>query len=166
MELVKPSIGIFFWLILLFFFLSFLLFIGNTLLTHFVWNPLFRKNKNERTGGHEILVEGIQLYAYHGCLEEEGRIGSDYVVDVKMLTDFTRAAQTDDLTQTIDYVMVYRIAKEEMAIRAKLLEQVAQRIVSRLKKEFKTLRKVEVKVTKLNPPMNGHVERVSVVITE
>jgi len=115
---------------------------------------------------HQILVEGIHIYAYHGCLEEEGKIGSNYIVDVTMLTDFTEAAQTDDLTKTIDYVMVYRIAKEEMAIRAKLLEQVAQRIVTRLKKEFSTLHKVDVKVTKLNPPMNGNVDRVSVVITE
>lgn len=115
---------------------------------------------------HQILVEGIHLYAYHGCLEEEGKIGSNYIVDVTMLTDFTEAAQTDDLTKTIDYVVVYRIAREEMAIRAKLLEQVAQRIVKRLKKEFAQLQKVDVKVTKLNPPMNGNVERVSVVITE
>lgn len=115
---------------------------------------------------HQIIVEGIHLYAYHGCLEEEGKIGSNYIVDISMQTDFTEAAQTDDLTKTIDYVMVYRIAREEMAIRAKLLEQVAQRIIQRLKKEFASLQKVEVKVTKLNPPMNGNVERVSVVITE
>lgn len=115
---------------------------------------------------HQILIEGIHLYAYHGCLEEEGKIGSNYIVDVTLLTDFTEAAQTDDLTKTIDYVVVYRIAREEMAIRAKLLEQVAQRIVTRLKKEFsRELQKVEVKVTKLNPPMNGNVERVSVVIS-
>jgi dihydroneopterin aldolase len=85
-------------------------------------------------------------------------------VNVVMETDFTEAAMTDDLTKTIDYVMVYQIAKEEMAIRSKLIEQVAQRIINRLKKEFSTLQKVEVKVIKLTPPMNGNVERVSVVI--
>jgi dihydroneopterin aldolase len=125
-----------------------------------------RLNKKQQINMHQIIVEGIHLYAYHGCLEEEGKIGSNYIVDVSMQTDFTEAAQTDDLTKTIDYVMVYRIAREEMAIRAKLLEQVAQRIIQRLKKEFASLQKVEVKVTKLNPPMNGNVERVSVVITE
>ena len=114
---------------------------------------------------HQIIVEGINIYAYHGCLEEEGKIGCHYIVNVSMQTDFTKAAETDDLNQTIDYVTVYQIAKQEMAIRSKLLEQVAQRIIVRLKKEFSTLQKVEVKVTKLNPPMNGNVERVSVVIT-
>jgi dihydroneopterin aldolase len=115
---------------------------------------------------NKILVEGIKLYAYHGCLEEEGRIGTNYMVDVSMETDFTEAAKTDDLTKTIDYVTVYNIVKKQMAIRSKLLEHVAERIISELKKEFNTLKKTEVKVTKLNPPMNGHVERVSIVITE
>jgi dihydroneopterin aldolase len=115
---------------------------------------------------HQIIVEGINVYAYHGCLEEEGKIGANYIVNVVMETDFTEAAIADDLAETIDYVIVYQIAKEEMAIRAKLIEQVAQRIISRLKKEFTTLQKVEVKVIKLNPPMNGHVDRVSVVISE
>ena len=113
---------------------------------------------------HKILVEGIKLYAYHGCLEEEGKIGTNYVVDVTMETDFTEAAQTDDLSKTIDYVVVYNIVKTQMAVRSKLIEQVGQRIVDDLKKEFSTLKKVSVKVTKLNPPMNGDVERVSIVI--
>ncbi len=114
---------------------------------------------------HKILVEGIKVYAYHGCLEEEGKIGTNYVVDVTMETDFAEAAKTDDLKKTIDYVTVYNIVKAEMAIRSKLIEQVGQRIVDRLKKEFSSLKKLEVKVTKLNPPMNGDVEKVSIVIT-
>jgi dihydroneopterin aldolase len=115
---------------------------------------------------HKILVQGINVYAYHGCLEEEAKIGTNYIVDVTMETDFTEAAQTDDLSKTIDYVIVYDIVKKQMAIRSKLIEQVGQRIVDELKKEFISLKKVEVKVTKLNPPMNGNVDRVSIVITE
>jgi len=113
---------------------------------------------------HKILVEGIKVYAYHGCLVEEGKIGTNYIVDVTMETDFTEAAKNDDLSKTIDYVVVYDIVKAEMAIRSKLIEQVGQRIVDKLKKQFATLKKVSVKVTKLNPPMNGNVERVSIVI--
>lgn len=112
-----------------------------------------------------ILVEGISVYAYHGCLPEEGKIGCNYLVDVTMDTDFSEAAKTDDLNKTIDYVTVYNIVKAEMAIRSKLIEQVGQRIVDALKKEFPALHKVSVKVTKLNPPMNGNVQKVSIVIT-
>jgi len=113
---------------------------------------------------NKILVEGIKLYAYHGCLEEEAVIGNEYIIDIVLETDFTEAAQTDDLSKTIDYVIVYNIVKAQMAIRSKLIEHVAQRILNELKKEFATLKKTEVKVTKINPPMNGHVERVSVVV--
>lgn len=115
---------------------------------------------------NKILVEGIKIYAYHGCLAEEGKIGTNYIVDVTLETDFSEAAKKDDLTKTIDYVVVYDIVKSQMAIRSKLIEQVGQRIVDELKKQFATIKKVEVKVTKLNPPMNGNVERVSIVISE
>ena len=115
---------------------------------------------------NKIQVEGIKLYAYHGCLEEEAKIGTNYIVDVTMETDFAEASKTDDLSKTIDYVIVYNIVKKQMAIRSKLIEQVGQRIINEIKKEFKGLKKTEVKVTKLNPPMNGNVERVSIIITE
>jgi dihydroneopterin aldolase len=113
---------------------------------------------------NKILVEGIKLYAYHGCLDEEAIIGADYIVDVIIETDFSNAAQTDDLTKTVDYVIVYNIVKAEMAIRSKLIEHVAKRILDSIKKEFPALTTTEVKVTKMNPPMNGHVERVSVIL--
>lgn len=115
---------------------------------------------------NKIIVEGINLYCYHGCLEEEAKIGANYIVDVIMETDFSEAAKTDDLNKTIDYVVVFNIVKTQMTIRAKLIEAVGQRIVDELKKEFSTLKKLEVKVTKLNPPMNGNVEKVCIVITE
>lgn len=113
---------------------------------------------------NRILVEGISVYAYHGCLEEEGKIGANYLVDVTMETDFSEAAKTDDLSKTIDYVTVYNIVRTQMGIRSKLIEHVGQRIVDELKKELKGLKKIIVKVTKLNPPMNGNVEKVSIVI--
>lgn len=113
---------------------------------------------------HKINIEAIQLYAYHGCLHEEALIGSNYTVDVMMETDFTEAAITDDLTLTIDYCVVFNIVKEEMAIRANLLENVATRIVNRLKRELNHLHKVKIVVTKLNPPMNGNVKGVSIIV--
>ncbi|MES2396666.1 MAG: dihydroneopterin aldolase [Bacteroidota bacterium] len=115
---------------------------------------------------HKIVVEGIKVYAYHGCLKEESLIGCHYIVDVSMETDFAEAALTDDLNKTIDYVIVYDIVKKQMAIRSNLIEQVGQRIVNEIKKEFSALKRLEVKVSKLNPPMNGNVEKVSVLITE
>jgi len=113
---------------------------------------------------HTIEVNGIKLYAHHGCLEEEGLIGGHYTVDVKLHTDFSIAAQNDDLNETIDYVIVNRIVTEEMAIRSKLIEHVGQRIMDRLKKTFSSAIDIELRVTKLTPPINGDVENVAIII--
>lgn len=113
---------------------------------------------------HSINIEGIKLYAYHGCLEEEAKIGGNYIVDVYVTTDFTEAAKTDDLKKTVDYCAVYEISKAEMAIRSKLIEQVCQRIFDKVRSELKGIKTLHVKVTKLVPPMNGDVEKVSVEV--
>lgn len=113
-----------------------------------------------------INIEGIKLYAYHGCLEEEAKIGANYMVDVFMETNFTEAAESDDLSLTIDYCAIYEIAKKQMAIRSKLIEQVCMRIFDEVKERYPEIIKLKVKVTKLLPPMNGNVEKVSVVMEE
>ena len=64
-----------------------------------------------------IKINNIRLYAYHGCLVEEGKIGSDYRVDLKVKTDLSKSAISDDLNDTVDYVHLNRIVKQEMAIR-------------------------------------------------
>lgn len=115
---------------------------------------------------HHINIEGIKLYAYHGCLEEEAKIGGNYIVDVYITTDFSDAAKTDDLTKTIDYCAVYEIAKTEMAIRSKLIEQVCLRIYDNIRANLKGIKTLHVKVTKLVPPMNGDVEKVSVEVKD
>ena len=110
-----------------------------------------------------IDVNGIKLFAYHGCMEEESRIGTDYEVNLSVWADLRQSAQTDRLKDTVDYVALNRIVKEEMAIRAKLLEVVAQRIVQRILAEQPLVAKAKVAVSKLAPPIQGDVERVSVV---
>ncbi len=113
---------------------------------------------------HTIEVNGIKLYAYHGCLTEEGKIGGNYIVDISLKTDFGAAAVSDQLNQTIDYVDLNSIVKEEMAIRSKLIEHVGQRIVNRIKSEIKEAISLKVKVTKICPPINGDVDNVAIII--
>lgn len=115
---------------------------------------------------NQIHIEGIQLYAYHGCLPQEGEIGSPYLVDVSLFTDFRQASITDNLIQTIDYVDVFNIVKTEMAIRSNLLEHVGKRIIDALKKQVQGIDRIILKVTKINPPMNGNVQKVSIVMEE
>ena len=113
-----------------------------------------------------IRVENIKVYAYHGCLEEEARIGSKYRVDIKVEADLSTSAASDDLADTVDYVLLNKIAAEEMAIRAKLLETVAQRIITRIFKESSLVTQAEVSVTKLSPPIGGDVAAVTITLEE
>jgi dihydroneopterin aldolase len=109
-----------------------------------------------------IYLKNIRLYAFHGCMDEEEKIGSDYVVNVFVDTDLSHSSLSDDLKDTVDYVALHAIVKKEMSIRAKLLEKVADRILKRILKEHPEVVLVNVKVAKKNPPIGGNVEEVAV----
>ena len=109
-----------------------------------------------------IKLRNIRVFAYHGCLVEEEKIGSDYRVDLKVKGDLSNSATSDELKDTIDYVHLNKIVKEEMAIRSKLLESVAERINNRVLQEIIMVQKVKVSVSKINPPIGGNVAMVSV----
>ncbi len=113
-----------------------------------------------------IKVENIRTYSYHGCLEEEAKIGSDYRVDIAVKADLEKSSSTDRLSDTVDYVHLNLIAKQEMAIRSELLEHVAKRIIDRVLVEIPMVQKVKVAVSKINPPIGGDVEQVTVVLSE
>lgn len=109
-----------------------------------------------------IKVENIRIYAYHGCLVEESKIGSDYRVDVKVKADLSKSAKSDELNDTVDYVHLNKIVKEEMVIRSKLLEHVVNRILNRIFDEIPMTIAANVSVAKINPPIGGNVESVIV----
>ena len=113
----------------------------------------------------KIKLNNIRVYAQHGCLKEESVIGSDYRVDLKVKTDLSRPSSTDSLSDTVDYVHLNAIVKEEMAIKSKLLEHVAKRILNRIFSEINSISKATITVSKINPPIGGDVESVSVVLS-
>ena len=113
-----------------------------------------------------IKVKNIRVYAYHGCLVEEGKIGSDYRVDVTVKADLSKSAKSDNLADTVDYVHLNKIVKEEMAIRSKLLEEVAKRILERILNEISIVKSTKVEVSKLNPPIGGNVAMVTIEMSK
>lgn len=113
-----------------------------------------------------IRVNNIRLYTNHGCLEEEAKIGSEYRIDVEVKADLQKSAKSDVLIDTVDYVHLNYIVKEEMAIRSELLEHVAQRILDRIFKEIQLVEEAEVSVAKINPPIGGNVSEVVIVLKE
>ncbi|WP_299212907.1 dihydroneopterin aldolase [uncultured Aquimarina sp.] len=109
-----------------------------------------------------ITLKNIKIYAYHGCLVEEKKIGSDYRVDLKIKANLNTSANSDHLADTVDYVHLNHIVKEEMAIRSKLLEHAAERILTRILDELPLVDKATVDVSKINPPIGGNVQMVTI----
>ncbi len=113
----------------------------------------------------KIRLNNIRVHSNHGCLKEEMLIGSDYRVDLEVYTNLSKPSGSDKLSDTVDYVHLNDIVKEEMAVRSNLLEHVAKRILNRIFLELSEVRKAEIEVAKINPPIGGDVESVAVVLT-
>ncbi len=113
-----------------------------------------------------IKLQNIRTFSFHGCLEEEGKIGSDYRVDLEIKTDLRKSSLSDDIKDTVDYVLLNQIVVNEMDIRSKLLEHVANRIILRIFKEIPSVSRIILAVSKLNPPIGGDVEAVSIEMEE
>ena len=111
-----------------------------------------------------IKLNQVRLYAYHGCLSEETAVGSDYLVDLSVDADLTLSAGSDNLKDTVDYVLLNAIISDEMAKPRKLLEAVAGSIVERVLSSCPLVNSVSVSVSKINPPIGGDVASVAVEI--
>ena len=81
-------------------------------------------------------------------------------------TDLRKSSISDSLEDTVDYVALNRIVMEEMAIRSKLLEHVAHRIITRVFKEVPAVSRIVLAISKLNPPIGGDVEAVTIEMEE
>lgn len=111
-----------------------------------------------------ISVEGMEFYAYHGCIEEEAIIGTKFLVDIFIETNTVEAENTDRLISTLNYQEVYLLIKEQMEIRSNLLEHVGRRILQKIKENFSYINEASLKISKMNPPIGGKVERVSLTM--
>lgn len=101
----------------------------------------------------KIYLRNVRFHAFHGVLPQEGIVGNDYLVNLVLDYDFSSALKTDDLQGTLNYAEVYQKVREEMAVPSKLLEHVAGRIAHRLFSDFPEIQKLQLSITKVNPPM-------------
>ena len=111
-----------------------------------------------------VHIDGIRLHARHGVLPQEQLTGNDYIINVRASYDISRAMQTDDVADTLNYAEVYNIIKEEMSIPSKLIEHVAGRIADRLMDSYSQISSVMLRITKCNPPMGADCNGAGVEI--
>lgn len=111
-----------------------------------------------------ILLENIRFFAYHGVAPQETTVGNEFVVSLRLKTDIARAMESDDVADIVNYAEIHQAVKEEMDIPSKLLEHVAGRIVRRLFNDFTTIERIDLKLSKRNPPMGADIETAGVEV--
>jgi dihydroneopterin aldolase len=112
-----------------------------------------------------IELEGMEFFAYHGHYPVEKEVGNKFIVYAKITTGCDKAGKSDKLEDALDYQKLYQLIKDEMAIPSDLLEHVSTRIMDKLYEEFPKIENASIKISKMNPPMGGQIEKVSVTLS-
>lgn len=113
-----------------------------------------------------IEIENMEFYAFHGHFREEQVVGNRFLVSIQFESNTQQAQESDELSDTVNYVRVYQIIKEQMGIKSKLLENLTHRIVDSVMNDFPSITHVKVKVSKMNPPVGGKMDCVSVTLEQ
>jgi dihydroneopterin aldolase len=120
---------------------------------------------NSKPSHNLIELVNMEFYANHGHFKEEQIIGNKFIVNFSAQTDLITPGISDDLNDALNYQEVYDLISEEMAITSNLLENVAYRIIARVKKSYPKVMWAEVSISKINPPVGGKVEASRVVLS-
>lgn len=112
-----------------------------------------------------IQIEGMEFYAFHGHYREEQIVGNKFIVDLTIETEMSKAAESDNLKDAVNYQKAYEIIKQEMDKKSHLLENIAGRIIDSVYSQMEGIKKLTVKVSKMNPPVGGKTNSVSVVMS-
>jgi len=111
-----------------------------------------------------IQIEKMEFYAYHGHFREEQIVGNRFLVDIWIETDMSKPAVTDNLNDAINYQIAYKLVRKEMEKKSNLLEHIAKRILDTLFESLEGIEKARVKISKMNPPVGGKMDCVSVLL--
>jgi len=113
-----------------------------------------------------IEIKKLIFHAFHGVSEQERIAGNNFRIDLKLFLDLSKAIESDNLEDTVDYAEIFNLVKEEMMIPSQLLEHVAGRIVRRIKQEYPVISKISIRLAKNNPPIGGEIQEAAIIIRE
>ncbi|OAV67296.1 Dihydroneopterin aldolase [Bacteroidales bacterium Barb6] len=108
----------------------------------------------------------MEFYAFHGVGEQERAVGNRFFVDLLLTAAVEAAVRSDRLEDTVSYADVFAVVRREMSVPSRLLEHAAGRILFALQEAFPLLTGIEVRLTKLCPPLGGDVRSASVVLRQ
>ena len=112
--------------------------------------------------GSKVWLRRARFYAHHGVMPQEQSVGGWFTVTVAIGYDLSRAMDSDDVADTLNYARLYELVSREMAVPSRLLEHVARRIVSAIAEEWPQAVSVDLWLDKDNPPMGADCEGAGV----
>ncbi len=112
-----------------------------------------------------ITIDRQKVFARHGVLPQENVVGAYFYVSVRLEMDNNAALLTDNIDDTVSYADISRIITEEMAVRSRLLEHVANRIKDRILSLSPDVHRITVSITKENPPLGIECRGAGVEVT-
>lgn len=112
-----------------------------------------------------IEIEGLRLYARHGVMEQERRVGNLFEVNLSLRCASSEAGRGDDLSTTVSYAEVIDIVRDVMDEPSKLLENVAWRLRMEIEKRFPIIAGGSVSVRKLTPPCGADMRYAGVTLS-
>ena len=121
-----------------------------------------------------IRIKGLEIFAYHGVNPEEKENGQKFILDIAMqadsdsslVLDISRAAQTDDLNETVNYAAVRKTVNAVFtAQKYDLIERAAQVVCDAILENYPKVQSVTVELKKPEAPINAVFDYVSVEMT-
>ncbi|HZJ84197.1 MAG TPA: dihydroneopterin aldolase [Syntrophomonadaceae bacterium] len=112
----------------------------------------------------KILIKGLEFVACHGVMPEEKVIAQKFIIDLELHKDLTLAGQTDDLSNTINYVHIYEEVKDIVENNSfNLIEKMAEHIAQVILEKH-LIEAIKVVVYKPNAPIKGRFDYFAVEI--
>ena len=111
-----------------------------------------------------ISIENLRIHAFHGVMEQERNVGADFLLSLHIHYNISKAMETDEVADTLNYAEVCEVVTQEMKTPSKLLEHVAGRICKALFLRFPQATAINLKLTKQNPPMGADCDGASVEV--
>ena len=112
-----------------------------------------------------ISLNGIRLWAYHGCLPEERKIGTQYIINIAINVDTSAAEKSDCINDTVDYSVIYEIISKIFSEPVNLIEHLARKILNAIHDNFPQINNSTITIQKTNPPISGEIYSASFTLS-
>ncbi len=113
-----------------------------------------------------IEIKNLEVYANHGVLAEEKKLGQKFYIDAKLYVDVLNAAASDDVENSVNYAEVTEVIQKVFKSKStNLIETAAQSLAGILLARFTKTDRIDMTVKKPSAPVDAHFDYMSVNIT-